>query len=406
MRWRFALLALLTFVTFCYSKLEGGFTSGFVFYASAALLLYESLNYWLGAVHPEAERKLSSQRVTAGQSVQVSIIVRFRGKWSTPWVIIEDSISARLRLQTGNHYALSFPGFERACRLRYELTNVQRGRYRFHAVNIITGDLFGLISKEASCPVRDELIVYPKVIPIRFWSTVNQFNTGYSFAQNRVSQDTTNVLGIRDYAQGDRLSRIHWPATARTGSLKSKEFELHVTNDIMFYMNRYGSDYRRTPSSIFELVVTTTVSLCRYAMEKRYAVGAISHGKDRFLMPMGRKMEQFFRLLEHMSTVQPDGDQKFAEIVLKDTINLARGSTVILVSPIIDETMVSLAGLLSYRKVKTEFFWITQMLTLDEESRQRVNKLSLAGVNVYMIREEKEINEALRGPLSYATTNG
>ena len=49
---------------------------------------------------------------------------------------------------------------------------------------------------------------------------------GFSHASAaRASRETTQINGIREFLPGDRLSRIHWGATAKTGQWKSKEFE-------------------------------------------------------------------------------------------------------------------------------------------------------------------------------------
>lgn len=43
---------------------------------------------------------------------------------------------------------------------------------------------------------------------------------------------TTNAAGVREYAQGDSINRIHWKSTARRGKLIVKEFELDPMVDI------------------------------------------------------------------------------------------------------------------------------------------------------------------------------
>ena len=50
--------------------------------------------------------------------------------------------------------------------------------------------------------------------------------------RRRTHYITPNASGIREYAPGDPLSRIHWRSTAHTGELMVKTFELDPTSDI------------------------------------------------------------------------------------------------------------------------------------------------------------------------------
>jgi uncharacterized protein (DUF58 family) len=50
--------------------------------------------------------------------------------------------------------------------------------------------------------------------------------SGGEALRRRTHQITPNAAGVRDYAPGDPLNRIHWISTARRRRLMVKEFEL------------------------------------------------------------------------------------------------------------------------------------------------------------------------------------
>jgi uncharacterized protein (DUF58 family) len=391
--------------TFANGKFEGGFAPWFLFYTTLLLVIYEWATERFSIRGSSSTRKLSSHKLSAGQTLEVDVLVTVEGKWPLPWLVVEDSLPTRLLLQSGSNRELHFPGFNRKVRLTYQLPNMPRGKYILGDTHLLTGDVFGLYKKEVVHSRTDEITVYPKVVPIKYWHTVHKFNTGNSYAQNRMAEDSSNVIGVRDYAAGDRLSRIHWRASARTGSLKTKEFELHVTNDLMFFLNRSSRAYIGGSNQLFELAVTTGASLSKYAVQRKFSIGLVSYGRERLTLPQSRNMEQFFRMIEHLAIVQPDGEDEFTDVILKEVNYLQRGSTVVLLTPVLDDQLIKVISFLDYRKIKTELFYMVGGRTVDEADHARIGKLSTLGVHTYLISDENELEDVVRGPVSYASNS-
>jgi uncharacterized protein (DUF58 family) len=402
---RILLWVVLVLVTFSYGMFQGGFAAWFLFYATLLLALYEGLTERYALKSSTSTRRLSSHKLSAGQTLEVDVLVTVQGKFPLPWVVVEDSLPARLLLQSGSNRELHFPGFDRKLRLIYQIPNMPRGKYTLGDTHLVTGDLFGLYRKEVVHKRADEVTVYPRVVPIKYWHSVHKFNTGNSYAQNRMTEDSANVIGVRDYAAGDRLSRIHWRASARTGSLKTKEFELHVTNDMMFFLNRDARDYRGTSPQLFELAVTVTASLAKYALQRKFSAGLVSYGRERVTIPQSRNEEHYYRLIEHLAVVQPDGEAEYRDAILREVNYLQRGSTVVLVTPVLDDELVKLIGFLEYRKIKVELFYIVGSRAVDEQDHARIGKLSTLGVHTYLLHEENDLEDAVRGPVAYASNS-
>ncbi|TCP52374.1 uncharacterized protein (DUF58 family) [Tumebacillus sp. BK434] len=401
---RILLWLTLLFVTFAYGKFQGGFAAWFMFYAAFLLAGYELGTARYALRGAKSERRLSSLKVNAGQTLEVDIMIEIEGrKWPLPWLVVEDTLPTRLLLQSGSNRELHFPGYNRKLRLRYSLPNMPRGKYVLGDTRLVTGDIFGLTKKELVHKRSDEVTVYPKIIPIPYWHTINKFNLGHTNAQNRMAEDSSNVIGVRDYAQGDRLSRIHWRASARTGSLKTKEFELHVTNDMMFFLNRSEDAYRGGSNQLFELAVTTAASLIKHASSKKYSVGLTSYGRERVTIAQSRNFEQYLRIIEHLAIVQADGADEYNDAILREVNHLQRGSTIVLVTPVLDQPLVQLIGFLEYRKIKTELFYIVGGRQLNEVDLAHMGKLEMLGVHTYVVRDENELEDVVRGPVSYAS---
>ncbi|MFC4766899.1 DUF58 domain-containing protein [Effusibacillus consociatus] len=390
---------------FSYAQFQGGYASWFLLFAASTIALYVFLTKYYAGRHLTTERRVSSTKLTAGSTLEVDLDIRSKSRWPLAWLVVEDLIPHKLVIRGTANRRMFFPGFDKRIRMKYTIPDLQRGKYSMRDTILRTGDIFGFYRKEIVHRRDEKITVYPRIVPIRYWHTVNQFNTGMSFAQNRIAEDTTNVLGVRDYAPGDRLSRIHWRATARTGALKSKEFELHVTNELMFFFNRSRQDYGAGGGPIFEMAVTTTASLIRYGMEKKYSVGLVSCGQEKMILPVSRSQEHFIKILEHLTLVQPDLDLSFKEIVLREISYLSRGSTIVMITPMLNEEIVKLVSLLEYRKIKTEFFLLKSSASITPEERQQIAKLAIFGVHVYFVASEQELDEAVRGPVVHAAYN-
>ncbi|WP_018131118.1 DUF58 domain-containing protein [Effusibacillus pohliae] len=401
----FGLWLVILASAYSYAKFQGGYASWFLFFATVVIALYVFLTSRFAGRRLASERHVSATKLTAGGELEVDLDVRSHSRWPLVWLAIEDQLPQRLLVWGAESKRIFFPGFEKRVRMRYTIPNLQRGKYVLQDTVLRTGDLFGFCRKQVVHRRADEVTVYPKVVPIRSWHTVNPFNAGMSFSQNRMAEDTTNVLGVRDYVPGDRLSRIHWRATSRTGAIKSKEFELHVTNELMFFLNRNKADYAAGGASVFETAVTATASLIRYGLEKKYAVGLVSYGWERMVLPLSRSQEHFVRIMDHLALVQPDSALPFKETVLQEVNYLPRGCTTVMVSPVLNAEMVSLISFLDYRKIKTEFFLLKNVAMISAEERQWIGKLALFGVHVHLAGSEQELQEAVRGPVAHAAYN-
>src|SRR5205823_4807154 len=85
----------------------------------------------------------------------------------------------------------------------------------------------------------------------------------------------SRVIGVRDYAYGDSLSRVHWKATARTMQLQSKVYEATTTHTLVIFLNviaRLDAYYGIHPE-LQELAICAAASVTNWAIDSDYAVG-------------------------------------------------------------------------------------------------------------------------------------
>jgi uncharacterized protein (DUF58 family) len=130
---------------------------------------------------------------------------RFGGAWL---VEVEERDGGRARVRFGRvapggtaeeHAAWTFPA---------------RGEARFSCVRIASRFPFGLIRRWRDLEVPGVLLVYPK--PERGNAADGGMGLGEAAAVRASREGVGELVGMRAYAPGDPVRRIHWPTSARS----------------------------------------------------------------------------------------------------------------------------------------------------------------------------------------------
>jgi uncharacterized protein (DUF58 family) len=129
---------------------------------------------------------------------------------------------------------------------------------------------------------------------------------------------TPNAAGVRDYAPGDSLNRIHWRSTARRGRLISKEFELDPMADTWLMLDGQrgmhhsldgpeeplaggpGLKSVRLPPETEEYTIAAAASVALYVLSRNRATGLVGYGAAR-LVVQPELAAQLFRILEALA---------------------------------------------------------------------------------------------------------
>lgn len=108
--------------------------------------------------------------------------------------------------------------------LKGELTAPGRGRYDFLTLRFTTHGPFGLFRRPQSRRLSSPLWVHP-VIGAWQGGIQGADSEGNAAGSTRRMSQVGVFAGVRDYRPGDSLRQIHWPLTARRGTLSVKELE-------------------------------------------------------------------------------------------------------------------------------------------------------------------------------------
>lgn len=392
------------FVLFVFARVNGGFLPWFLLYFALLFLAFEWGTRLLALRKTRMTRTLSAVRLEAGETLQVDVTVTRARRWPIAWAKLDMDLPARLRLNAHGLGRVLVPMWQRRFRVRCEIVNVPRGVYRIGSVSVETGDPFGVVRLKAEQRLHDTVLVFPRTVPVRGWSGTRPEEYGQRQPTRRRAEESSNVLGVRDYVKGDRLSRIHWPATARTGLLKAKEFELHVTSEMLFIADASDSSFAANEfggSALFELQMVITASLIKYAHEQHRRYAAAFHVNRLITFGPGTGSALFMRCMETLAELGPTAPVPFPKSIARISQEASAGSVFVVISPRLDR---DLAAALSVARTRGRVEWFIPVTgALSESARETLELVQRMGISSYLINSPEQLSNLTRGGVYRAT---
>ncbi len=205
-------------------------------------------------------------------------------------------------------------------------------------MGLTSGDIFGFYPRSAKVLSEDHMIVYPRIFPLEELGVPPVYPLGENRALQRIFQDPTRALGIRDYRPGDSLKHIHWKASARHSRLNVKVFEF-TTNLKVSLLLAVDSFQGKGPQreDTFELAVSTAASIAYYLIENGTPAGLFTNTclADSGMpagIPPGGSRDQLIHILEALAKVTLRWNEPFETFLQRERENLPPGSTLIVIT--------------------------------------------------------------------------
>jgi uncharacterized protein (DUF58 family) len=358
-----------------YLLFQGGKTSLMLFVILNALILYLALGRWSGISAVRGTRSVewdgpAASRLTAGMRIRIRLNIQFPGIWPVPYVIVRDRL-LRVAADEAHVYELSFvPDYRRRGEVVYETAPLKRGRYRFQTTECSTRDIFGLFEHNGQFEEALELQVLPRMIALRDWQLLRRSQRGvfqHTFT-SKWAKETTQIDGVREYIHGDRLSRVHWNATAKTGQWKSKEFEREALPRIVFVLDRNASAFRSADQ--FELAVSVAASLLELVVQRGMPVGFVSAGRKPGWYGADRTPVSREEVLRHLVDVEADGTVPLGHWIAETADHFEPGVQIVVVSPQADEQLAHAFAAVEARKMIPSLIHIGEAVPTDEQQRK------------------------------------
>ncbi|WP_438433249.1 DUF58 domain-containing protein [Gorillibacterium sp. sgz500922] len=333
--WRYACIVGFFLISLLFLLFQGGKLAYMVFVIVTILCLYLILGRWSGIAKTEGKRSVAGtgkDMLSAGTSLAVQVDIRVPGFWPISYVKVKDNLQHSGRGSTTFETTV-IPDWKRSGQIVYRTHPLRRGHYRFDRTECSTGDVFGVFEHRGRVELPFSFSVMPESATIPEWKGLKQMMRGvqHHAITTRAQRETTQINGVREYNYGDRLSRIHWNATARTGTWKSKEFERESELSTLIVLERQSDRYADQES--FELAVSTVASLLEFGRKRRLSFGLLSVGKDAVLFDPKPGPLHYRDMMDHLIGVEADGMYPLARVLEEHGRSLAPGMLAVLVTP-------------------------------------------------------------------------
>jgi uncharacterized protein (DUF58 family) len=289
-----------------------------------------------------------------------------------------------------------------------------RGKFTLGPATLVSGDPFGIFRVARQLGNTSEIVVYPRMAALPGFSLPSAELPGGQNLKNRTYHVTPNVSGVRDYVPGDSFNRIHWRSTARTGQLMVKEFELDPTAELYIVLDMQERAHERllgeqagrgmvrrselrVTESTEEYGVHVAASIARHMLDQDRAVGLIAWGQNREVIAAEREVRQLYKILEALAVLRAHGAQSLAEVLAAEANRFGRNSTLLLITPSLDERWVTSVQQLRYRGVQAVAVFVEpQSFGGWKDSRAVQARLADARVPYFLLRQGQELAQAVR----------
>ena len=294
-------------------------------------------------------RRLVDPQIGYGE--ETTLVLEFVNAKPLPlaWLLVYDRFPKQVELLTDEVVSmpasptaifttlLSLRWYERVTHT-HRVRGYQRGRFRFGPAQLASGDVFGFHRSERWDQGANDLIVYPKVVPVEVLGLPAGRPMGEWLGNRRVIEDPLRFAAVRDYVPGDMLRAIHWRASAHTGTLQTKIYDPSNTLSLILAVDVqtvvFGYSY--VPEYL-ELIICAAASLAVEALNQRYAVGLYSNGigpegERGVRVQPGRHPQQMPFLLAQLASLTSFHGRLFIEMLDELRLQLPFGATVVAIT--------------------------------------------------------------------------
>lgn len=207
-------------------------------------------------------RRVIPQRAAAGAPVRVKLTLINHGRGPAPLLLLNDSLPVALAGHARFTLRGVEPGGERT--MAYVVRAPRRGSYELGPLEMTYIDPFALARVRTRAAGTSTLLVHPRIERLTLpRDGGEQRSLAMAALRQPVGLRGEDFYTLREFAEGDDLRRIHWPATAKRDRpmIRQEETPWHTRATVLLD-DRAGAHGGIGELSSFERAVEAAASLC------------------------------------------------------------------------------------------------------------------------------------------------
>ena len=366
----------------------------------------------------DLSRVARSSRKQVGEIFTENFEVINRSIIPKAWVMVSDQ--AKIPGSSGSRVLTGIGGKQIRRYVAYTQLG-KRGWFRLGPTQIETGDIFGLFLFKKIIEPEARLLVIPYTVNIQAFPAPFGILPGGRALRQKTLEVTPYAAGVREYVPGDPLKRIHWPSSARKQKLIVKEFEKDPLAEVWIFLDARESVHIgletqreqklkglwfltkgqpfRLPPETEEYAISIAASIAKYYISQKREVGLVSAGQNYSVFPAERGQRQLGKILETLAVIRAEGKMPIWGLISSQLNHLARGSTVILITPSSEENIHTAVLELIHRGLMPVVFLIDQSSFGGQNNPDALaRELTSQGILNFIIREGDDLKAVMEKP--------
>lgn len=328
---------------------------------------------------------INNEECEIGESVDFEYRLSNTSMWPIAHAKVNIFLSKKISDIAFLSHALFF-GPEENHRINHSVKCKRRGFYTLGNIEVSLFDPLRLFETLLHFDKTMDLKVYPKLISIEKISIKAKEFFGNISVNLTTNEDYTSLDRIREYRQGDVLKRVHWKASAKRNELMVKEFDLSADSKVSVIVNGFKGAYQEGDSLTDEYVASVALSICHHFLLEKTDVTLMTNGYQS-KQTDGKDVMQYRMFRDHLAQYEAMSSQPFNQFVKRSLQRSYYGSSVILVTPVIDDNLI---GMLT-KKDKAYLDWNIVYVSNSDENNEAVNYLQQHGISILQVEPNDEI---------------
>ncbi len=345
------------------------------------------------------QRRLAADRVFRGEDAEVTLTAHNPSWVPLVHIAVNDEVPLNLPPQSPRRAVFALAPGQRVS-FRYTVRARYRGVYHIGPLELDVSDPWGVESIRGRIDSYDEVVVYPKVLPLEQLGLPSSLPFGEVRTKHRFFEDPSRTTGIREYQPGDPLKRMHWKVSARTGTLHIREFQPTIALETYIFLNLHDGEYEvQFLDRTTEFAIEVAASLAYYLHRQRQTVGLITNGRDGgplagadttapIRITARKGAGQLMRIMETLARVQVQQGKEFRACLTDEARSLPWGSTLLIVTP--EDTPEIVEALFALRRAG----YLLMVLLVGERVQHPafLGAPPLPGLTFFRVRHEGELS--------------